>query len=1092
MQAVVHVRRRPAQSAARRLLRSCGAFALGLVLAACAGGERRIAPGARRPPLSAGQTLTAPYISPARFRYHPRERARTRAVLPLADGSRLLVGERGERWLFEPKGRQLRPGAMLAPEALIAVLADGGTFSFVGRSGTSYVSEGPLGPFERSSAPVEALNGVSAAGSTILGVRQARSLLRSGDFGVSWAAAGPPGVAIIDVALKPNGQGLLLASPEAVFGTSDFGATWQKVDAPTIGALELSTTVDGNIRALTPLGERSWHPEQSPPWVREQRALTATEAASQLALDKGAPLAAGVPEPPRGPDATAVAEGRATFSGPLYLELTAGTARGSWDLLVGPLEGPLERRPVPLAQGCRAVRLSAFERFAAFACFRADGESATQSIELYQSDTSGERFARVPGRIDGSLGAFRMAVGEKGRWLAAGVCPPASAAGCTPSGIQRQRDPGEALLPSERAGKAAPNPAGALSATPSLAEVALALGFSADGRTAYAVGRRTKTGRFALFVSRDGGRSFQPEDLDLGQVASDDGEDDYVERSPGTRVEALSAAEDGAVAISFAHYGRHTLVVTDDQGKLLSSAETPESRALLAATGLRALAVAPKSRQVWESLDGGVTWTPAALLPLDLCPGDENCEVPMRCAPRGCVIGRELSRIGWASQATDESALLPPPLRPLRPLADRRVLSPIACTLEPGVFTALPGVVEAPDAHEAAIGAASWFAVSDDPARAAVSVFHASKGRVQSTSLLDAAPRPEQHAYAVLAQVEGVAALRYRLPEATPGKTSLTDVEVSWQNFLEGKAVRARLPDGGAYVAGDYVSTGGRVPRAQPDLLSIAAGGIYLRLHKAPREAQPTLFLDGRRVEFLSTPSWPLDSRYPGRAEMIRIGGSHVPTLFVGRGAALARARQRGNQWEFDAVSTGLIDPASFGLVELDTIAYVGARAGLYLEVQDGTGALASAQIFPIRADGPVVDLPVAVPTQRSLGDKPEACDAARRAHSPRIVASFQPGTRHPVVVTDSVEGPRTLLTGFAVLYGSPEAPCAAAFEAVGISAETGQATRDSALILVDDMEHSVLFRRVGERSPRIEYRNMVCRFDSTLEIPPEVYRAMK
>jgi hypothetical protein len=421
-------------------------------------------------------------------------------------------------------------------------------------------------------------------------------------------------------------------------------------------------------------------------------------------------------------------------------------------------------------------------------------------------------------------------------------------------------------------------------------------------------------------------------------------------------------------------------------------------------------------------------------------------------------------------------------------------MAPIACTLDPGGFTALPGVVEAPDAHEAAIGAAAWFAVSDDPIRAAVSLYHASKGRVQSTSLLDAAAHPEQHAYAVLAQVEGVAAVRYRLPEATPGKTTLTDVEVSWQNYIEGKTVRARLPDGGPYIPGDYVSTGGRVQHAQPDLLSIASGGIYLRLHKAPRAEQSTLFLDGRRVESLPTPNWsiPQDSRYPARAEMIHIGSSHVPTLFVGRGAALSRARRSGNQWEFDSYATGLIDPASFGLVELDNIAYVGARAGLYVEVQDGTGAVSSAQVFPIRADGPVVDLPVPVPTQRLLGDRPEACDAARRAHTPRIVASFQPGTRHPILVTDSVEGPRTLLTGFAVLYGSPEAPCAAAFEAVGLAPETGQPTRDSALILLDDMEHSVLFRRAGERTARIEYRNMVCRFDPTVEIPPEVYRAIK
>jgi hypothetical protein len=225
---------------------------------------------------------------------------------------------------------------------------------------------------------------------------------------------------------------------------------------------------------------------------------------------------------------------------------------------------------------------------------------------------------------------------------------------------------------------------------------------------------------------------------------------------------------------------------------------------------------------------------------------------------------------------------------------------------------------------------------------------------------------------------------------------------------------------------------------------------------------------------------------------MVRVNGAHVPTLFVARGAALGRARRVGSGFQFDAVGTGMVDPASYGLVELDNIAYVGAQAGLYVEVQDGTGAVSSAQIFPIRADGPVTDPPVPVPTQRSLGDRPEACDAARRARTPRVVASFQPGTRHPIVVVDNVEGPRTLLTGFAVLYGTPESPCAATFEASGIASETGAATGDGALIALDDLEHSVLFRRVGERTPRIEYRHMACRFDPALEIPPEVYRAVK
>jgi hypothetical protein len=106
------------------------------------------------------------------------------------------------------------------------------------------------------------------------------------------------------------------------------------------------------------------------------------------------------------------------------------------------------------------------------------------------------------------------------------------------------------------------------------------------------------------------------------------------------------------------------------------------------------------------------------------------------------------------------------------------------------------------------------------------------------------------------------------------------------------------------------------------------------------------------------------------------------------------------------------------------------------------------------------------------------------------VVAAYLPGTRHPVIVSDTVEGPRTLLTGFSVLHGTQEAPCAAAFEAVGVPLDPAQRSRESALVLLDDMDHSVLFRSVGDReNVRVEYRHMACRFDPAAEIPPEVYR---
>ncbi len=63
-------------------------------------------------------------------------------------------------------------------------------------------------------------------------------------------------------------------------------------------------------------------------------------------------------------------------------------------------------------------------------------------------------------------------------------------------------------------------------ATPTLTESALGLTFSLDGRTSYAVGRRSKTGALAIFVSHDGGRRYEVRDLDLVRADSED-EDQY-------------------------------------------------------------------------------------------------------------------------------------------------------------------------------------------------------------------------------------------------------------------------------------------------------------------------------------------------------------------------------------------------------------------------------------------------------------------------------------------------------------------------------------------------------------------------------------
>ncbi len=177
-----------------------------------------------------------------------------------------------------------------------------------------------------------------------------------------------------------------------------------------------------------------------------------------------------------------------------------------------------------------------------------------------------------------------------------------------------------------------------------------------DGRIAYALGRSGKTGQLVLYVSRDGGATFEPEEIDLAGLR----DVDYGDGSDGAGLESMVPAEDGAVGIVLSRYRVRMLVVTDESGRLLSAAKPPSDFALMGAAGTRALVVDRERTQVFESLDGGATWETAGRIPIDLCGGDNQCEVPVQCAPEGCVVGHELSRIGWGGQGDEELGSLSP------------------------------------------------------------------------------------------------------------------------------------------------------------------------------------------------------------------------------------------------------------------------------------------------------------------------------------------------------------------------------------------------------------------------------------------------
>jgi hypothetical protein len=727
------------------------------------------------------------------------------------------------------------------------------------------------------------------------------------------------------------------------------------------------------------------------------------------------------------------------------------------------------------------------------ACFREGAEAATQPIELYASDDAGRSFHRDGASVDGNLTSFRMALGEAGTLMLTGICASYSAgAGCAPRGIARRvRSADKTRGPKT---KAAPKASGELmaAATPSLADTALSLAFSQDGRVAYAVGRRTKGGVLAIFVSRDGARSFEAQDLSLPTGDGSDAEERWEGAASGARIDALVPAEDGSVALAVTRYRSRVWLVLDETGRVLSVARPPEARALLGVAGSRALAVSPATNDVWESLDGGSTFQSLGRLPIDLCPNEVGCEIQVACAPGGCAIGSDISRLGWGGASDDDTWTQPALASAPVDYSVPRLKTPIACTLDTSNWQELAGASEFPTAFQAAIGKAVWFASGTDPARAAAWAWVAPGGgkRLEREVLL--APTERGHAYAlsVSDQVEGVAALRYVVPDSS-ASTHLTNVELGWVNLFEGRTRRVNVGDGGAYAPGDFSRGPRGAQEAEPALLSIAEGGIYLRLHKAPGDNQPTLFFDGQRSETVPAIKWPPVGVRGTHSEMAHVDGEHVPLLLIGRGSGVVRARVQAGQQELEAYANGALDPARFGLTQSSSIAYSGLRAGQVIETFDSASARAEAKLFLFRARGAVLDAPIDVPTQLSIAEKVERCAASVEASTPRVVAAPYPGTRHPVIVNDGGDTPLTFLTQFAVMHGTPAAACVSAFDGEPIAVD-GAATSSTRILLpLGDLAHAYLFRATTQGTEnKLEYHGISCKFDPSAEVPQELYRA--
>jgi len=1026
-----------------------GAALLGLAACSASGAGAPARPSLLEPANGAGGETRA------EWRYHPRRAAGLERSYALADGQRLLVGAAGERWLVS--ARRASAAAMLAPEALVGAVPVGSGWAFVGQSGSTYSARSPLGPFVSSSAPLVDMAKVDAGEHHVLGVSRAGELWLSDNAGGAWRRVGPADTRFAD-ALLSGARAIALELPERLWLSEDEGQSWQKLAQPPFGVRALGRDEEAGVTALSVLGARAAFAQPS--------GLTPLGRAFVPAEPKlDAP-------PALGPSARAIAQGRAVDARGRYFELILGVKA---ETLSGPSHAELERRSAPEFAACSDAGVGGFERWVYVACTRERSGSSRQ-IELYSSEDGGTSFEREPYAARGDPDLLHLAVGQAGVLLVTGLCSPGeSVPGCRPRGIARRigntGDAGSAL-------------ALVPVAAPALEEHARALAFSADGRAAYAVGPRTKSDALFAFVSDDLERGFSPRPLGALEA----------EVRASSDVLELSASAQGQLSLVLRdNSGAERLLVLDADGRTLSINAAPVDAAAIGAHGDRALAVSPE--EVWESLNGGAEWRSVGRLPRSVCSASAGrCAVRVHCNAEGCTIGDSLSRRGWRGHA-EPSPLPPPPSARPRAGSPRSLGQGYGCQLSGTEWAELRGVDRLPDAAQSAIGRTAWFALAADDATTSSGLFLADGSStsddrlpgVRYSELLGGVPHAADFAHYATLQVEGGAALRFRVPEGSAGP--IASLEVAWENLFEGQHRRTVIPDAGALLPGDVTKGDGVARRAQPDLVSIASGGIFVRPHRGPQQDQPTFFLDGTHIERVPALPWTFGPVKDVGFEMARLGSDSVHLGFVDRGATVVRARRGADAWRFDAVSIGYATPDSFSIEQHRDIAYAGGRTAVLLSLRRGDGSMQS-QLFPLLADGPVLGAPIAAPTQQDLPDAPAPCSARQRTDSSRVLVPWSPGQRRPVVVHDAVEPLRVFLTDAAVLYGSPDSPCLGAFDTdlVRVTSATSGA-RERALVFPDGP--SWLFRLAPDsarREPRVEYRSMLCRPDPNLELPPEVY----
>jgi len=870
-----------------------------------------------------GDATDQGYVSPAHWVFQPESAQAVFAHQQLDDGSCVLAGAGGHRYLTsapgpddEPCSGRVRVAAFPAPEDLVDMVhRSSAGWLFVGRSGALYEAETPLAAFHRRVLPPRPLIEVATGGSTLLAVTNSGELFRWDDD-ATWTPAITQGLTgklgrVFDVAVDSQGHAIAVATPELILISDDDGKTFRPASSlpkppGLLGTLRVGLSRNGQLVIETATGPQTWRGGQAP-FEPSKRSIAESSSTGPL-------------RPGPGRSITSLLDRSAALRGDRYYQVLRSEdhwdyeGSDKWLLVTGGLEGPLDTRVVDDEETCSEVFVGARGDVVVLGCMVDDGRDTR--IHLRRSFDAGKTFDGVGHveLIDETF--FSIDVAADGRALLTGVCVPdedgvcahgASVAVLSAPDAENESDEAakrdKAAKDDKRDKAAKDDGAGALtqSKAPHAASQALMPAISPDGETMYFVARRTKDHHVSLFLSLDGGESFEPRPLEIPVLFSgrEQGVVDLEEQGYDLVGEleidggALCIDEDGTLGLTLLEPEGYIYLTADVDGRVQRAARSPSHDATMAGCGSRVLSVgtpepgdAPDddSMHAWESLDGGATW-----MDLPATSALASAE-SMVCATAGCVIGNEISRVGWGGQRESASAHYGSNLPSNHVPA---VGVPLVCELAADTtwkriehvhFTGDEGGL--PPLSVMMRGDSVWSTLSFDSPKGAVIAISAQrrgpkKGKDKGVRLVHetmfSASKRSSTSTRVLLQMEGYAAYRVAVPSGDrppPPGDRVGRIEIAWESYLEGISGRRTLPGSTRY---EDISLKRRSSdwEAHLGLSSITPGGILVSPGCCP--ASPPRRSSSTRNR-------------PARRSSIQIGrrsGSTVPSTATLRESAM-------------------------------------------------------------------------------------------------------------------------------------------------------------------------------------------------------------